>query len=250
VQTWYAECKRYAKSIDWATVWGKIAFSQNAKTDYFLLVTNNNPSPQCESEITKWNLGLNRPKIRVWRGYELQALLRSFPQVAAKYGLTSVPGQVEGGLQSLSMQAMKLTQAAHSAAVFGADSIRELEAASLLGELISLRMDELHRHGRILKLGSAQGTIPLDWLVGQGAGPVTLLPFGTAVIASIFRQVLQAGAVQFEDAENTITLTGLDVRMPLSPAATSLLREVGIWCDIEVVKGEPGESTIQIKARN
>jgi hypothetical protein len=44
-QKWYIECKRYSSSIDWPTVWNKIAYADARKVDFLLLVTNSNPSP-------------------------------------------------------------------------------------------------------------------------------------------------------------------------------------------------------------
>ncbi|HDZ9489188.1 TPA: restriction endonuclease, partial [Vibrio cholerae] len=32
-QKWYVECKRYAKSVDWPTVWNKIAYAETHSAD-------------------------------------------------------------------------------------------------------------------------------------------------------------------------------------------------------------------------
>src|ERR1700685_4468966 len=53
-QRWFVECKRYATSIDWPTLWAKLAYADNEGADFLLLVTNSNPSPQCENQIAQW----------------------------------------------------------------------------------------------------------------------------------------------------------------------------------------------------
>jgi Restriction endonuclease len=37
---WYIECKRYSSSIDWPTVWNKIAYADARKANFLLFVTN------------------------------------------------------------------------------------------------------------------------------------------------------------------------------------------------------------------
>lgn len=86
-EKWYVECKRYSNSIDWPTVWNKISYAESTGADFLLLVTNNNPSPKCETEIENWNNSKKPVLVRIWRGYELEGILRNYPQIASKYGL-------------------------------------------------------------------------------------------------------------------------------------------------------------------
>lgn len=96
VQKWYVECKRYSSPIDWPTLFEKIAYAEVHQADYLLLVTTNNPSPQCETKISEWNAQRGRVQIRVWRGYEIDRLLEGYPVVATKFGL-------RGGLFQLTL---------------------------------------------------------------------------------------------------------------------------------------------------
>src|SRR5258706_15282013 len=50
VQKWYIECKRYSSSVDWPTVWEKIAYADAHAADYLLVVTTSHLSPQCKNQ--------------------------------------------------------------------------------------------------------------------------------------------------------------------------------------------------------
>jgi restriction endonuclease Mrr len=54
-QRWYIECKRYAQSVDWPTVYGKLTVAINHQADYLLLVTTANVSVPCRDEIQRHN---------------------------------------------------------------------------------------------------------------------------------------------------------------------------------------------------
>ena len=63
---WYLECKRYSTSVDWPTVWQKLAYADSHGADYLLIVTTAHLSPQCKTEISRWHADRRRPAIRVW----------------------------------------------------------------------------------------------------------------------------------------------------------------------------------------
>ena len=54
-QRWYIECKRYAKSVDWPTLYEKLTVAINHQADYLLLVTTANVSVPCRDEIQRHN---------------------------------------------------------------------------------------------------------------------------------------------------------------------------------------------------
>src|SRR6185503_13599865 len=39
LERWYVECKHYTSAIDWPTIFAKIAYAQNHRADFLLLVT-------------------------------------------------------------------------------------------------------------------------------------------------------------------------------------------------------------------
>jgi len=88
-QKWYIECKRYAASVDWPTVWNKIAYAENHNADILLFVTSSSLSPQAVDQVRLWNDSNKKPTIRFWGGVELCAKLNLHSQIAKKYGLKS-----------------------------------------------------------------------------------------------------------------------------------------------------------------
>lgn len=144
-EKWYVECKRYASSIPWPVVWEKLSFADLHNADFLLISTNSNPSPQCESQIIQWNEQGRKPKIRIWRYYDLEALSRLHRDIATKYGLKESPSNYDRDLGPLSVALTKAVQASYTGLFFGADPHRAIEAAAALSELLSLRMEQLQK---------------------------------------------------------------------------------------------------------
>ena len=88
---WYIECKRYSTSVDWPTVWQKIAYADSHSADYLLIVTTAHLSPQCKTEISRWHADRRRPAIRVWDAANLEQM--PVHRQCTDLGLTS---QAEG----------------------------------------------------------------------------------------------------------------------------------------------------------
>ncbi len=86
-QKWYIECKRYTSSVDWPTIWNKIAYAETHIADILLFVTSSSLSPQAVDQVRLWNKSNKKPAIRFWGGVELCAKLNLYPQIARKYGL-------------------------------------------------------------------------------------------------------------------------------------------------------------------
>ena len=148
-QRWYIECKRYSNSIDWPTVWKKIAYAESNQADFLLLVTNSNPSPQCETQIEKWNAEHRSVKLRVWRGYEIEGLLNAYPVLAAKYGLRQIDSTLVTDFLDLGFEISKISQSTYASYEFGTDVRPGLEASAALSELLSEGMGVvgIHIHG-------------------------------------------------------------------------------------------------------
>src|SRR5215203_1454936 len=73
-QRWYIECKRYAASLSWLTVYEKVAVAENHNADYLLFVTTSNFSSPCRDEVQRHNLK-GGVQIRIWPFYRLDQLL-------------------------------------------------------------------------------------------------------------------------------------------------------------------------------
>ena len=147
IEKWYVECKKYKRSIDWPTVWKKVAYADSQQADVFLLASNSNPSPTCESEISKWNSLRRRPTIRIWRGYSFAELLATKSHITLCHGLKDRDAPVDHQVLSLSRLILGVVQAANSSFAFGTDVSIALETASVLTELLEQRLSDLESHG-------------------------------------------------------------------------------------------------------
>lgn len=162
-QTWYIECKRYAATVDWPTVWKKIAYSDVNQADIFLLSTNSNPSPDCETEIARWNNGRRKPAIRVWRGYEWRQLLATFPDVAIAYGLGD-KREPHDAVRPIATMLTKTVQAAYLAHELSKGGGAALELSAALAELITKRLSEVDRVGRFIDAVQTVAADSYEWL--------------------------------------------------------------------------------------
>lgn len=168
VEKWYIECKKYKHSIDWPTIWKKVAYADCQKVDVFLLATNSNPSPNCENEISTWNNSQRRPTIRIWRGYSFEELLATKPHIKLRHGLENSNIAVESQILPLSRLILGIVHSANASLIFDSDVHRALETSSILIELLEQRLSDVSIHGRF---GSGQMTnkLPMcEWLDADG----------------------------------------------------------------------------------
>ena len=71
-QKWYVDCKRYASSVGWPTVYEKLSYADSNGADFLLIVCTPSVSPQCRTEIDKWNAKSPKTKIRTWEPHYLE----------------------------------------------------------------------------------------------------------------------------------------------------------------------------------
>ena len=147
LEKWYVECKKYKRSIDWPTVWKKVAYADSQQADVFLLATNTNPSPVCESEISKWNHSRRRPTIRIWRGYSFAELLATRTHITLSHGLAGADVHIDHQVLPFCRLILGVVQAANSSVAFDTDGSIALETASVLTELLEQRLSDLDNHG-------------------------------------------------------------------------------------------------------
>lgn len=239
-QKWYVECKRYSTSIDWPTLWKKLAYADTAAADFLLLVTNSNPSPQCESEITKWNTRRGGVQLRVWRGYDIRPLLLSYPILAAKYGLHE-PGLEPGPeFVSLTQILMKMCQANYVGYSFETKVETGIEAAAALAELISLRIGHLRSYGRFVPAHRCSESPPYAWLSWSGDASLWE-EVGLRAVLTQFRYVTGATTVQFDAG----SMVAVGARCPLNESALAILRQVAVAANIDI----QGVDAVQVLAQ-
>ena len=170
-EKWYVECKKYKRSIDWPTLWNKIAYADSQCADVFLLATNSNPSPSCENEVSNWNNLKKRPTIRVLRGYEISEILSTKSHILMRHGIAEKNDQnVDKGFLKMSRLILGIVQSAHAEDVFSGNRSTALEVASILTELLEQRLSDISQYGRFGSGHMCSQSIPSppDWLVASG----------------------------------------------------------------------------------
>jgi hypothetical protein len=231
-QRWYVECKRYSASVDWPTVWKKIAYADVQGADVLLLCTNSNPSPDCESEIAKWNNDRRRPLIRVWRGYELAALLLEHNDIAIAYGLSGV---LSPSVETHKIHGVigRILQAAYVTHTFEQDPFFALEAGSCLSELVSKRLAEYMGYGRFLDVPNDIDNLGFDWLV------VSAIPIrgwddvGLRSLLALLRYQVRATTMELFSDEHAIHIKVRDAKRGVS---LNELELVARWCRVHLRK--------------
>jgi hypothetical protein len=148
-QRWYIECKRYAKSVDWPTIYQKLTVAINHRADYLLLVTTANVSVPCRDEIQRHN-EQRGVQIRIWPFYYLEQLLTVHGQVAVKYGLLKSPQALHVDFERIILELTKLAQATYAAVEFGQKSMDRVALIAAFTELISTRIEDSRKHGRFI----------------------------------------------------------------------------------------------------
>jgi hypothetical protein len=246
-QKWYVECKRYTSSIDWPTVWNKIAYADSRKADFLLLVTNSNPSPACETEISLWNAGNNRLLVRVWRGYELQNILLNYPQVAAKYGLLGTSTNAELSLQALMFEAMKLAQSSYVSHELGVSALASLEANAALAELVSARHSQLRAYGRIITTVTNSAVPHYDWLTWNGSAD-GWDEVGTRALLSMTKYLTGSDSIEAISHKEQLTLKLEGARFEITGTSEKTFAEVAIWADVEI--GKISKYSVTLLRRN
>ena len=148
-QRWYIECKRYAQSLNWPTVYEKVAIAMNHDASYLLFVTTANFSAACRDEVQRHNQ--KHPlQIRIWPFYYLDQLLSIHGQVAVKYGLLKSPQALHVDFDKIMLELAKLAQATYAANEFGQKISSRVELIASFTELISVRIEDTKKHGRFV----------------------------------------------------------------------------------------------------
>lgn len=150
VQKWFIECKRYSGSVDWPTIYGKLAYADSLGADYLLMCTASKFTPTAITHVDQWNLGKRGVTIRLWPGHEIESQIKQHPDISLKYGLSSAPTAPGRSIVSLAL-ALSKSVASHGAETLfkGLPSDSMLQASQAIADLLVKRMEDLSVTGQI-----------------------------------------------------------------------------------------------------
>jgi hypothetical protein len=242
---WFVECKHYKSSIDWPTVWAKLAYAEVHSADVLLMVTTSNPSPKCESEINTWNQSRKRPTIRFWRGYELANVIRGIPAVGAIFGLIESEAEAEASLLPLATLLSKLCQNAYTRTYFAPEDTLAVEAAAAVSELFASRLAQLREYRKPVKGQRADQGAGYDWLNVTG-NVTTWDELSLRAVLAFLRNFFHAESAQLavDGREATLEFANCRFKSPVGEAIPSLV-VVSSWARIEVAP--QGEQICRLK---
>ena len=236
ITKWYIECKRYSTSVDWPTVWQKIAYADSHGADYLLIVTTAHLSPQCKTEISRWHADRRRPAIRVWDAANLEQILLQHPRVLIKYGLSADQRMIAPSFLSLASQTSKVVQAAYGTAEMSGQHNAALDAASALSELLTVRMEDAEAGTNYTMYPFVLAEDAYDWLKIDGElGQFRQFDrYGLRAILALTRHISGLRELAVTKDGSTLHLSVADGRQP-NATAIEFLVEVAMWGDLEIL---------------
>jgi hypothetical protein len=186
-QKWYIECKRFRASLNWPTVYEKISYALNHRADFLLIVTTSNFSPNCQTEVNRFNSLNPFPKIRIWPAHQILRLLDTYPIIAAKYGLSRDSNAAKQSFEPLLFEITKLAQSAMAATIFEQPNQLYVEVLCTLSELVSLRLFDLGKFGKFVVHPFNKDQDSFDWCAMKGADARRFDQAGLRAVLSIAR---------------------------------------------------------------
>lgn len=240
-QRWYVECKRYQSSIPWPIVWEKISYADVKSADFLLIATTNNPSPQCESQIAQWNLDHRTPRIRVWRGYELENLIRIHGVLEIKYGLRAPQSQFNHDFGPIADIMMKTVQVAYVENSLGKIDSFALEASASISELLSYRMQQALRAGQFTNDRKHVNDGLYHWV--DNSGDLSHFDFiSLRVVLSYWRFVTRCSVITLRVENSIIKISSPSDAAPIRAAAWRSLSAMEPWMGVQMILCESGRS--------
>ncbi len=231
VEKWHIECKRYTSSVDWPTVWQKLAYAQSHDADFLLLFLSSQPSPQCEDEIQNWNSSSKRPTIRIIRGHEIQSLLRPYPLLRIKYGLQLPAESIAPSLLPVHIQIMQLLHYISCAIEFGEDFSYALDAAISLSEFSGTILSSAGEYSDFSLLPPSDKHEYFDWVRYEGSLERFNDVFIRALVSSL-RFFSKTSHVTIACSGQTAEIAFCSIE-PLGKTASDFLGKLAIIADVD-----------------
>lgn len=168
---WFVECKRYSASVDWPTIYQKIAYADVHKADVLLMCTTSTFSPNAVTHVAQWNAKRRDLTIRLWPVHDIEAQLSQHPDLALKYGLANTRQAPGKSFLDLALSLSKAVSSHYSKQIFAGLSVDPmLLAAQSFADLLLRRMEDLERAGRIQPSTSQTNLTSTDAYIVTGSG--------------------------------------------------------------------------------
>jgi len=239
-QKWYVDCKRYATSVNWPTVYEKLSYADSNGADFLLIVCTPSVSPQCRTEIDKWNAKTPKPIIRAWEPHFLEQLLIEHPEVAIKHGFRKATLLDAPGFVDLAFEASKCADAAYCRSKFEDNkNVPELELASALANFMAAQMQQPRPTVVAPTVRRFSETDTYDWLIFSPTALASSLRIDALSVRVILCLVrLSAGG----NVSINLDATAQELRISLPNNADiqlrknelKLLRGVSLFSSVEV----------------
>ncbi|WP_186252468.1 restriction endonuclease [Burkholderia gladioli] len=148
-ERWFVECKRYKGSVDWPTIYTKIAYADSNKVDVLLMCTSAQFTPAAITQADNFNSSKRGIVVRLWPRHQMESVLQQHPDICMKYGLTDVPLTPAKSALQLALALSKSVGTHYSAVIFNdGDPDPMLESAHALALLLQRRMEDFEREKR------------------------------------------------------------------------------------------------------
>jgi Restriction endonuclease len=160
---WFIECKRYTGSVDWPTIYQKLAYADALGADRLLICTSSKFTPAAITHVDKWNESRRTLLIRLWPMHEIEMQLRGHPDLLMKYGMSTVPDTPGKSIVSLSLALSKTVASSYSEIVFkDLQPSPMMQASQTLADLLLKRMEDMAQGGQIRRVLEERPNNSLD----------------------------------------------------------------------------------------
>jgi hypothetical protein len=244
-QVWYIECKQYASSVSWPTVWEKISFAESNAADVLLFTVTSSLSPQAVDEVNKWNCQRKRPIIRFWNGFDIINKLRLFPLIEIRFGLSpDSRTKIGGALLPTVNILLKYSIAAHSSEVFEIAPENKHAVLYSLAELISARLSEIESEGAFSIAPFRLSTDSFEWLENaESIEEMNIDRYSIRAIACYLKDLLNATSLRITIEEPFIYFS---LSSDISDAVFNDLYQISLLSNFEI---HLNQQRLLVKAR-
>ena len=237
-EKWYFECKRYAASIPWPTVFEKVSYASNHMADYLLFLSTSSFSPHCEDEVARWNAARQHPKIRHWPGHHLAELLVGYPKLQMKYGLAETPAPAPASMFQISFELAKAVQASYAAEEFRDGPRAPTEFAAALADQMTACIGDLEAGGGVtLRHFRDNATDGFPWLKITGRPPTSFDRMALRSLLTALRLTNRNEEFEITGAEQELSIS-LANKSPLvfGSSLDKVIHEICFWGNLEIIQ--------------